>query len=148
MDSTSTSSLGDPANSPVLPGCAWTRGPPYSAISAGFAEMIGLRHNREDVVEFADGQRESVVIVEVRLRIGEREAPTLAIHARHGFSRQACARGAWPRRRSRRTGPGSGSEHRAPEPAGNARSPALGGTPLTPPKLPVAVQPSSAGDGR
>ena len=79
MDSTSTSSLGDPANSPVLPGCAWTRGPPYSAISAGFAEMIGLRHNREDVVEFADGQRESVVIVEVRLRIGEREAPTLAI---------------------------------------------------------------------
>ena len=41
--------------------------------------MIGLRHNREDVVEFADGQRESVVIVEVRLRIGEREVPTLAI---------------------------------------------------------------------
>ena len=70
-------------------------GATYSAVPASLAARLGFPPNREDTVEMADGRRLRLPVVEARVRINGRQAPTLAIitqgrpllgaHALEGF---------------------------------------------------------------
>ena len=54
-------------------------GATHSAVPASLAGRLGLPPNREDTFEMADGRRLRLPVVEARVRINGRQAPTLAI---------------------------------------------------------------------
>jgi clan AA aspartic protease len=54
-------------------------GATYSTVSSALVARLGLPQNREDVFEFADGRRARLPIVEARVRVNGRQAPTLAV---------------------------------------------------------------------
>ena len=54
-------------------------GATFSAVPSSLAARLGLPPNREGTFEMADGRRLRLPVVEARVRINGRQAPTLAI---------------------------------------------------------------------